>query len=118
MCNECFDKQYYGFPSQSEFEKFEGILDIKCKTGEIKILDSKSEVESGLLDFRMYYQCITCKEKFVMSIPDNAWRGYFLTEQNAIEYHEKIKTSDKKKKNGCLIILFLIIIFTIYSILK
>ena len=98
MCNECFDKQYYGFPSQSEFEKFEGILDLKCKTGEIKILDSKSEVESGLLDFRMYYQCITCKEKFVMSIPDNAWRGYFLTEQNAIEYHEKIKTSDKKKK--------------------
>lgn len=48
----------------------------------------------------MYYQCNTCKEKFVMSIPDNAWRGYFLTEQNAIEYHEKIKVSDKKKKNA------------------
>jgi hypothetical protein len=53
-----------------------------------------------------------------MSIPDNAWRGYFLTERNAIEYYEKIKTPDKKKKDGFFIILFLIIIFTVYSILK
>ena len=97
-----FLKQYYGFPSQSKFENFERILDLKCKTGKIKILDSKSEVESGLIDFRMYYQCITCKEKFVMSIPDNAWRGYFLTERNAIEYYEKIKHQTTRKKMASL----------------
>ena len=117
MCKDCFDKQYYDFHSQAEFEKFEEILDLKCKSEKIKLLESKNEIESGLIDFRMYYQCNTFKEKFVMSIPDNAWRGYFLTEQNAIEYHEKIKVSDKKKKNAVQS-LFLIIIFTIYSIIK
>lgn len=81
-------------------------------------MESKNEIEGGLIDFRMYFQCNTCKENFVMSIPENAWRGYFLTEQNAIQYHEKINISDKKKKNGCLLILFLIIIFTLYLILK
>ncbi|NHM01571.1 hypothetical protein [Flavobacterium difficile] len=118
MCRDCFDKQYYGFASLTEFEKFEEVLDLKCKSEKIKILESKNEFESGLIDFRMYYKCNTCKEKFVVSIPDNAWRGYFLTEPNAIEYHEKIKTSDKKKKNGCVIIIILIFFFAIYSILK
>ena len=118
MCKDCFDKQYYGFPSQTEFEYFEDILDLKCKSEKINILESKNEIEFGLIDYRMYYQCNTCKEKFVMSIPDNAWRGYFLTEKKAIEYNEKIKISDKKKRNGCLVIIFLIVIFTIYSMIK
>ncbi|PDS21725.1 hypothetical protein [Flavobacterium branchiophilum] len=118
MCIDCFDKQYYGFASQREFEKFEEVLNLKCKSKKIKILESKNEVESGLIDFRMYFKCDSCKIKFVMSIPDNAWRGYFLTEPNAIEYHEKIKTLDKKKKNGFIIMLILIIFFAIYSRLK
>lgn len=115
MCKDCFEKQYYGFPSQTEFEKFEEILDFKCNAEKIKILESKNEIENGLIDFRMYYQCNTCKEKFVMSIPDNADRGYFLTEQNAIEYHVKQRKRYRKENIGCIII---IIMFAIYSIMK
>ncbi|UOK42226.1 MULTISPECIES: hypothetical protein [Flavobacterium] len=118
MCKDCFDKQYYGFPSQTEFEKFEEILDLKCKSEKIKILESQNEIEGALMDFRMYYQCNTCKEKFVMSIPDNADRGYFLTEQNAIEYHERQRKRYRKENIGCIIILVIIIMFTIYSIIK
>lgn len=110
MGKDCFDKQYYGFPSQTEFEKFEEILDLKCRSQKIKILESGNEAKGELMDFRMYYECNTCKEKFVMSIPDNAWRGYFLTEQNTIKYHEKLKKSDKEKRNGCFLIIVLIII--------
>jgi hypothetical protein len=118
MCEDCFDKEYYGFPSQVEFEKFEEILDQQCNSGKVQILESQNEEESGLMDFRMYYKCNTCDEKYAMSIPDNAWRGYFLTEQKAIEYHNKLKESDKKKKYGCLIILILIIAIGIYSLVK
>lgn len=67
----------------------------------------------------MYFQCNSCNEKFVISIPNNAWRGYFLKEQSAIEYHEKIKQSDKNRKNVFLVIIIvLIIVLAIYSILK
>jgi len=118
MCEDCFDKEYYGFPSQIEFEKFEELLDRKSRTKKIEILKSGAEYESGLMDFRMYHKCNTCDEKYVMSIPDNAWRGYFLTEQNAVEYHNKIKASDKKKTYGCLLILILLIAIGIYSYVK
>ena len=53
-----------------------------------------------------------------MSTPENAWRGYFLTEQNAVEYVNKLKVSNKKKRYGCLIILALIIAIGIYSIVQ
>lgn len=118
MCKDCFEEQYYSFPSQTEFEKFEEVLDLKCRLGKIKILESKNEVENELIDFRMYYKCETCEEKFIMSIPDNAWRGYFLTELNAIEYHQKIKESYKKRQKVCLFIFVLIIVLTIYGITK
>jgi len=32
MCKDCFDTQYYSFPSQAEFEKFEELLDLKCRS--------------------------------------------------------------------------------------
>jgi hypothetical protein len=118
MCEDCFEKEYYGFPSQTEFEKFEEVLDLKCRSKKVLILESKNEQKGELIDFRMYYKCSSCNENYVMSIPDNAWRGYFLTEQNAIEYHNKLKTSDKNKKYGCLVILILIIAIGIYSIVK
>lgn len=118
MCEDCFDKEYYGFPSQAEFEKFEEVLDLKCGSKKILILESKNEQEGGLTDFRMYYKCNSCNQNYVMSIPDNVWRGYFLTEQNAIEYHNKLKESDKKKKYGCLVILILVIAIGIYSFVK
>ena len=118
MCEDCFDKEFYAFPSQTEFEKFEKVLDEKCRTKKIKILKSGLEHETALMDFKIYHKCNTCDEKYEMSIPDNAWRGYFLTEQNALEYHNKIKASDKKKIYGCLLILILIIVIGIYLYAK
>ena len=35
MCRDCFDKQYYGFPSYTEYEEFEEILDLKIRSKKI-----------------------------------------------------------------------------------
>ncbi len=118
MCEHCFDKEYYGFPSQVEFEKFEEILDQKCSSGKVQILESQNQEENRSMYFGIYYKCNTCSEKYIISTPDNAWRGYFLTEQNAVEYYHKLKESDKKKKYGCLIIVILILVIGIYSLVK
>lgn len=44
MCKDCFDKEYYSFPSQTDFEKIEDILDLKCGSVKIKILESKKKM--------------------------------------------------------------------------
>lgn len=114
MCKDCFEKKYYSFPSQLEFNKFEDILDSKTRSNKIKILESNDE--NKLMDYRMYFQCNTCEEIFVFSIPDNSWRGYFLTQENALAYHDKLHSSDKIKKYGCLIIFLLLCSLLIYAL--
>ena len=32
-----------------------------------------------------------------MSIPENAWRGYFLTEKSALSYHFQLENEKKRK---------------------
>ena len=114
MCSDCFDKQYYGFPSQLEFKNFEDILDSKTRSNKIKILESNDE--NKLMDYRMYFLCNNCKETFVLSIPDHAWRGYFLTQENALAYHDKLHSSDKNKKYGSLITIIILFSFFIYAL--
>ena len=63
MCEDCFDKEYYGFPSETEFEEFEQVLDLKCRSELVHILESKNDTENELMGFRMYYKCNTCDEK-------------------------------------------------------
>ena len=116
MCSDCFDKQYYGFPSYTEYEEFEAILDLKTRSHKIEMLESENEDAKGLMDYRLYFNCNTCSEKYVLSIPDHAWRGYFLTEQNAFDYRKKVRMSDKDKRNGCLIFILLICTYFLYSL--
>jgi len=112
MCEKCFEKEYKKFPSYTDFENFEKVLDKKCKNNILKIDIQSNE----LIDFRMYYQCTFCKEKWVMSIPENAWRGYFLTEKNALKYHLQLE-KEKKERFINLIIIIILGVF-LYFIFK
>ena len=114
MCKDCFEKVYYSFPSQLEFKNFEDILNSKTHSNKIQILEE--DYENSFLDYQMYFQCNTCEEIFVLSIPENAWRGYFLTEQNALTYHDKLHSSDKKKKYGCLVMIIILCSLLIYAL--
>lgn len=116
MCNDCFDKQYYGFSSYTEYEEFEAILDFKARSHKIQIIESEDEGVKGLMYYRLYFKCNTCSEKYALSIPDHAWRGYFLTEQNAFDYRKKLRISDKDKRNGCLIFILLLCSLFLYAL--
>ena len=113
MYRDCFDKQYYGFPSYSEYEEFEEILDLKTRSKKIQILEG--EIENSFMDYRMYFQCNTCEEIFVLSIPDNAQRGYFLTQEDALKY-QPLYSSDNNKKWGCLVIILILCSLLIYAL--
>ena len=114
MCGDCFDKQHYGFPSYTEYEEFEEILDLKTRSKKIQILEG--EIENSFMDYRMYFQCNTCEEIFVLSIPDNAQRGYFLTQEDALKYQDQLYSSDNNKKWGCLVIILILCSLLIYAL--
>ncbi|WP_126340423.1 hypothetical protein [Kaistella jeonii] len=81
-------------------------------------MESENEGTKGLIDYRLYFKCNTCNENYVLSIPDNAWRGYFLTEQNAIFYHKNLRMSDTDKRNGCLIFILLLCSLFLYALFE
>ena len=116
MCRDRFNKQYYRFPSHTEYKEFEAVLDLKTRSEKIEILESDNEGAKGLMDFYLYFKRNTCSEKFVLSISDHAWRGYFLTEKNALDYCEKLRMSDRNKKYGCLVIILILCSLFLYAL--
>lgn len=113
MCEKCFESNIYKFESEFEFNQFEMKFDFKNKF--LKINNTQHEY---LNDFHFVYNCDYCKTVWWLSMPDNAWRGYFLKEENAKKHIEKIRKEDRSKKIGCFILLGLIIfilLFTLFS---
>jgi hypothetical protein len=117
MCEDCFEDKYYKFETQKNFEEFEDKLQNRCFNKKIEVIDRHEENSLSVFDSRLYYKCATCNEKWVMSIPENAWRGYFLPEERAIEYHERLRKSDKNKALGCWVTLAIILVIIIWQIL-
>lgn len=113
MCEKCFDKEIFRFENESVFIEFEKDLNQKAKF--LKLTNSKHEY---LNDFHYNYTCENCNENWWLSIPENAWRGYFLTEKNAQKHIKDLKDSDKRKRNGCLIILVIIFLIALASLLN
>ena len=114
MCGDCFESEHNSFLSQSDFEEFEKVLDKKCWSKKNSILEG----DNIFLDFRMYYQYNTCKEEFIMSIPNYADRGYFLTRENAYKHHIKLNESQKSRKIGCLILFIIALFFIVFYFLN
>ncbi len=116
MCKDCFEKNMMGFPSEKDYNDFIQILDEKVKTRKMKFNDSLENSTNILgIDFRVYATCNSCREDWVLEIPDHANRGYFLNKKGVeIYYTERNKQSRKVKRNG-LIILLGVVIITIYK---
>jgi hypothetical protein len=117
MCEECFQELIYKFPTHQDFERFENILQLKCTEGKLRILDKHETDYLSVFGSNLYYECRTCKEVWILNIPDNAWRGYFLPEDKALEYKRDINRIDKKRSIGCLILLALILIILFYNLI-
>ena len=115
MCKRCFDTEYDGFDSEIDFVGFELELSKRLwKEPAFHLLQ-----EGGEQDYS--YICDECGEIWCLSVPENAWRGYFLKQKNRIDYKARIKKEDKAMKHGCLsfvFVFFIGIIALIYFILR
>jgi len=118
MCEDCFQELIYKFQTYQIFEDFEKVLQSKCNEDKLIILDKHKTDYLSAFDSNLYYECKTCREVWILNIPENAWRGFFLTEEKAIEYKKEINRLDKKRSFGCLLVLALIILAVIWNILN
>ncbi|PHS10013.1 MAG: hypothetical protein COA88_03000 [Kordia sp.] len=105
MCPNCFENDINKFESYTDFEEFEKLLDSKVNKGEVEFLDEEKDWDGN-------YICKTCYELWTLSVPDNAWRGYFLPREKAISYESRINREESISGYGCItIVVLLAIIF-------
>lgn len=118
MCENCFDRPIYKFETYKDFEDFESIVQNKCIAGKLEIIDRHNDNHPlAGLDPYLFYKCRICDTIWVLSIPENAWRGYFLTQDKAIEYENERKRKEKKGQIGCLIFLLTLTAIVIWLLL-
>lgn len=120
MCQYCTRYQVRSFPTEADFNAFLTILDAKCNDGTfIRFLASDNTED---ISYESIYQCSYCNDEWVLSIPDDSWRGYFLPENQTYfedEADTNISVKSKGKGCGCCLLMFLglvaLIIYIIYS---
>lgn len=115
MCEDCFKKEILKFDSQEDFDVFQRSIDIKINEKKLRTIRDENHKN---WDFKLIYQCVFCNEEWILSIPDNAWRGYFLTKNNAIKRDKELESERKKGSIGCFIILSLILLIIIILTIK
>ncbi len=116
MCDECLENLIYKFDSQKEFEAFEAIVQNKCINKKLEILKREEADFWAPFDSYELYKCNSCGEIWALSIPENAWRGFFLTRDKAFEYTKQIKERDKIKRIGCLVVIIVLALLTIWNL--
>lgn len=117
MCDDCFKDLIYKFDSQKEFEDFETIIQNKCITKRLEIIKREETDFWAPFDSYEFYKCNSCGQTWILSIPENAWRGFFLTQDKGIEYTKKIKKQDRVRKIGYLIIFAIVGLVTIWKLM-
>ena len=116
MCDDCFQNLIYKFDSQKEFEDFETIVTNKCINKKFEIIKREETDFWAPFDSYEFYKCSSCGQIWILSIPENAWRGFFLTQDKGREYTKQIKENDKIKKIGCLVIIVVLALVTIWNL--
>ena len=94
MCPNCFEQEIPRFDSEAEFNEFEHILGLKRSLNEIgKFPDDPGKPKFKIFGIAFYgdtwksgytiLQCNECKQRWKLSPPDYAWRGFFIKEESS-----------------------------------
>jgi hypothetical protein len=116
MCGACFLEGIYRFPSAHAFEVFEKDLLGKQPQLHTQVLSALSQNPLLISSPVGYYRCDVCQELWALSIPDNAWRGYFLPKDEALSYQEKLNHQDKSKRLGCIAFIIGVLFFILWKV--
>ena len=115
MCGKCFLRGIDQFTTWQNFEAFAKILQGKVSVGQLELIDKPTSSTNDIMAAEAYYKCSNCQEVWALSSPDNAWRGYFLSIEQANARTQQIETSDRAKRVGCLILIIAALLFALWQ---
>jgi hypothetical protein len=101
MCNACSLKAIYSFPSVADFTALDADLTHKLSTKQLTAVSTPALEQASAA-----FVCPGCPDVWVLSEPDNAWRGFFLPQAEVISHMTKATTT---KQLGCLVVVALVI---------
>lgn len=118
MCDFCFNYDINTFEDNKSFENFDLQLDqkrnLKPNQNGLIVVDFNGSY-SGC--YFQVLKCNHCGGFWWFSTPDNAWRGFFMREENAKIKINGIRKDDHKKRLGCIVVMILIaLMIVIYSL--
>jgi hypothetical protein len=107
MCKDCIGFLQTSFVSNEDFDFFDSVL-LSSKD----IFSFISPLHKGEVGAVVAYECACCKDKWFLSVPDQAHRGFFLTEFRYLEKEKK-----RKAKRKALLITAIILVIIAIAIL-
>lgn len=118
MCEHCFQQGIRNFPTYKDYSRFEGILHGKVMRGELTPEPIPAAEGVNIRAATASYRCLQCGERWLLSEPDNAWRGYFLTNEALADPGALHSRQNRKRRIGCFIlaiVLFGVVLLLIFS---
>jgi hypothetical protein len=109
MHNSCLFTPIYSFPSAASFESFDVDLTQKLANHNIKAVAPPT-----LKYVSAAFICTESQEIWVLSEPDNAWRGFFLPQVEAIRHLAAQTKATTNKQFGCLLIMAFVVLLIIW----
>ncbi|WP_298509529.1 hypothetical protein [uncultured Kordia sp.] len=135
MCEHCSGFATERFFSHQDFAAFEKAFEQKCLDGTFVRVVNSNQISQNSLETT--FECTHCNTDWILSAPENSWRGYFLpenrlaTNNDTYEYEStnnntfnnntfQANFNGKKGNCGCCLAMFLgilaLIIYLIYSV--
>lgn len=102
MCEACFVHSYSQFDSYQTFEAFEHQLRLKYLHWCERPGNWPARVPLTAYEPDEFRQCHACAQVWALSSPDNAWRGYFLPEDEALSVIQRLRSHDRAIPRGCV----------------
>jgi hypothetical protein len=101
-------RRYCSFESYWEFEAFDNVLAQQLAAGQLVAAAQPLKDSTVLYQSEAWYQLSGTSEIWVLSTPDNAWRGYFLPLTEALAHQQQLRRRDQRGKMGCLALILLV----------
>jgi hypothetical protein len=102
MCNACSLKAIYSFPSAADFAAFDADLTHKLFIKQLTAVSTPALEQASAA-----FVCLGCPAVWVLSEPNNAWRGFFLPQAEAIRHLRRMNKATITQQLGCLVIVAL-----------
>lgn len=86
MTTSCSLTPIYGFPSAASFAKFDTALLARLAAKQLVAV-----VPLALPNVSAAFVCADCQQVWVLADPDNAWRGFFLPQEEAVRHLQQMQ---------------------------